>query len=230
MQAIFETAFDILYLASVLLMGAAMLRRAASRQGRLLGLMAVILGCGDAFHLVPRAVALCTTGLESHAAALGVGKLVTSVTMTVFYVLLYQVWRERYGVTDRKGLTLVVYALAAVRVALCLFPQNDWLSYRQPLSWGVARNVPFALLGLLIIVLFFREARRTEDRGFRWMWLAVALSFGFYIPVVLFAESVPPVGMLMIPKTVAYVWMVVMGFREVCGATHHSRPASVPRS
>ena len=53
--------------------------------------MAVTLGCGDAFHLVPRAVALCTTGLQSFTAALGLGKLVTSVTITLFYVLLYAV-------------------------------------------------------------------------------------------------------------------------------------------
>lgn len=217
MQAIFETAFDILYLCTVILLGITMLRRAGGeRQYVLLGLMAVILGCGDAFHLVPRAIALCTTGLEAHAAALGVGKLVTSITMTVFYVLFYHVWRARYRVEGRGGLTLAVYALALVRVVLCLFPQNDWLSYRQPLSWGIARNVPFAILGVLIIVLFYRDARQTDDRHFRWAWLAVTLSFGFYIPVVLFAETLPAVGMLMIPKTLAYVWLVVMGFRAVC--------------
>lgn len=218
MQAIFETVFDVLYLCTVVLLGILMLRRAnGSRQYTLLGLMAVILGCGDAFHLVPRAVALCTTGLEAHAAALGVGKLVTSITMTVFYVLLYHAWRTRYRVEGRRGLSLAVYALAAVRALLCLFPQNDWLSYRQPLSWGIARNVPFAILGGIIIVLFYQQAKRARDPYFRRMWLAVTLSFGFYIPVVLFAERVPAVGMLMIPKTLAYVWVVVMGFRAQKG-------------
>lgn len=210
MQAIFETVFDVLYLCTVITLGVLMLRRATEKQFRLFGAMAVVLGCGDAFHLVPRAWALCTTGLEAHAAALGVGKLVTSVTMTVFYVLLYYVWRERYRIRDRRGLTGAVWALALVRVALCLFPQNDWLSYRQPLSWGIARNLPFAVLGVLIIVLFFRAAR--ADRQLRFLWLAVTLSFGFYLPVVLFAERWTPVGMLMIPKTLAYVWMVCMGF------------------
>lgn len=51
--------------------------------------MAVTLGAGDAFHLIPRAVALCTTGLDSFTAALGIGKWITSITMTIFYVLLY---------------------------------------------------------------------------------------------------------------------------------------------
>ena len=49
------------------------------------------------------------------------------------------------------------------------------------------------------------------------MWLAIALSFLFYIPVVLWADAMPMMGMLMIPKTCAYAWIVVMGFRGVRG-------------
>ena len=83
MQAIAETVFDAVYLVTVLTLGISMLRKHnAERQYRLFGLMAVVLGAGDAFHLVPRAYALCTTGLEQHAAALGVGKWITSITMT----------------------------------------------------------------------------------------------------------------------------------------------------
>ena len=67
-------------------------------------------------------------------------------------------------------------------------------------------------MGILIIVLFAQEAKKANDKAFRWMWLAVTLSFGFYLPVVLFAETVPPIGMLMIPKTLAYVWVVLMGW------------------
>ena len=70
--------------------------------------MAVVLGCGDAFHLIPRAIALCTTGLENYTVALGIGKMITSVTMTLFYVLLYYVWRVRYQVEDKKELTITV--------------------------------------------------------------------------------------------------------------------------
>ena len=214
-QAIVETVFDAVYLCTVITLGILMLKGAKNnKQYALFGAMAVILGCGDAFHLVPRAYALCTTGLEAHAAALGVGKLVTSITMTIFYVILYHIWRKRYEITGRTGLTAAVYLLAAVRIILCAFPQNDWLSYRQPLLWGVLRNIPFAIMGLIIIVIFYQEARRRNDRAFRWMWLAIVLSFGFYIPVVLFAEVVPMIGMLMIPKTLAYVWVVWMGFSE----------------
>ena len=213
MQAIFETLFDIVYLTTVITLGIVMIRRSAGRRQFLLyGAMAVTLGCGDAFHLIPRAVALCTTGLASYTAALGIGKLITSITMTAFYVLLYCVWRSRYAVEGRKGLTAAVWVLAIARVALCLMPQNTWTSAHPPLSWGILRNVPFTILGALIVVLFYRSAKERQDAAFRWLWLTVVLSFACYLPVVLFADTVPAVGMLMIPKTCAYVWTVLIGF------------------
>ncbi len=211
MQAIMETAFDAVYLCTVIVVGILLVRGTKGRaEVRLFGIMAILLGCGDAFHLVPRALALCTDGLDRHAAALGLGKLITSVTMTVFYVLLYHIAQRRYALRSRS-LTAAVYVLAALRIALCAFPQNQWLSADAPLSWGITRNIPFALLGLLIIVLYFRAARRAGDRQLRWMWLAVTLSFAFYLPVVLWADTHAWVGMLMIPKTCAYVWIVFMG-------------------
>ena len=154
MQAIVETLFDAVYLISVITIGILMIRGSrGERQFRLFGWMAVVLGAGDAFHLVPRALALCTTGLENYTVPLGMGKWITSVTMTIFYVLLYYVWRQRYQIKGENGLTAVVYGLAGIRILLCMMPQNQWFSAEAPLSWGIYRNLPFAMLGLLVIVL-----------------------------------------------------------------------------
>lgn len=216
MQAFGETLFDVVYLVLVITVGIKMIRQSkGDRQYRLFGIMAVTLGCGDAFHLVPRAYALCTTGLENYTAALGIGKFITSITMTVFYILLYYVWRTRYKIEGKKEITIAVYLMAALRIILCLFPQNAWTSADAPLSWGIYRNIPFAILGLIVIVLFYRSAKEHKDREFRWMWLTIVLSFGFYIPVVLWADTVPAVGMLMIPKTCAYVWTVMIGYQAM---------------
>lgn len=213
MQAIVETLFDAVYLISVITIGILMIRGSkGEHQFKLFGWMAVVLGAGDSFHLVPRALALCTTGLENYTVPLGLGKWITSVTMTIFYVLLYYVWRQRYQIKGQSGLTAAVYVLAGLRIILCMMPQNQWLSAESPLSWGIYRNIPFALLGLLVIVLFYRSAKARRDRAFRWMWLTIVLSFGFYIPVVLWADAVPMIGMLMIPKTCAYVWTVLIGY------------------
>ena len=221
MQAIFETLFDIVYLVTVITLGILMIRSSrGEKQYLLYGVMAVTLGCGDAFHLVPRAIALCTTGLENYTAALGIGKLVTSVTMTLFYVLLYYVWRARYQVSGQKGTTATVWVLALARIALCLMPQNAWTSAAPPLSWGIYRNIPFTILGVLIVVLFYRSAKEQQDKPFRFLWLSVVVSFACYIPVVLFADTVPAVGMLMIPKTCAYVWAVLIGFNAMKGSNN----------
>ena len=203
---------------TVITLGILMVRGSGGElQYRLFGAMAITLGCGDAFHLIPRAVALCTTGLESYTAALGIGKLITSITMTAFYVLLYDVWCCRYRITGKKGLTIAVWTLAALRVVLCLMPQNAWTSAEAPLSWGIYRNIPFTILGALIVVLIYRSAKEAGDRPFRFLWLTVVISFGCYLPVVLFADRIPAVGMLMIPKTCAYVWTVLIGFNAMKG-------------
>ena len=57
-----------------------------------------------------------------------------------------------------------------------------------------------------------QHQKHPHNKAFRWMWLTIVLSFGFYIPVVLWADTIPLIGMLMIPKTCAYVWTVLIGY------------------
>ena len=79
MQAMVETLFDAVYLISVITIGVLMICGSkGNAQFKLFGLMAVVLGAGDSFHLVPRALALCTTGLENYTVPLGLGKWITS--------------------------------------------------------------------------------------------------------------------------------------------------------
>lgn len=216
MQAIMETVFDIIYLTTVITLGIIMIKKSnGKKQYFLFGIMAITLGIGDSFHLVPRMIALCTTGLDNYTTALGIGKFITSITMTIFYILLYYVWRLRYHVKQKQNITIIIYIMAIARIVLCLFPQNAWTDKNAPLSWAIYRNIPFALLGILIIILFYKSAKEHSDQAFRFMWLTIVLSFGFYIPVVLFADAIPLIGMLMIPKTCAYVWTVLIGFKSM---------------
>ena len=216
MQAIIETLFDVVYLSTVIIMGILMIRNSnGNKQYKLFGIMAVTLGLGDSFHLVPRALALNTTGLENFTAALGIGKLITSITMTIFYIILYYVWRLRYNVEGKNGITISVYLLAIVRIVLSFMPQNAWTSATPPLSWGIYRNIPFAAMGILVIILFYQSGKKTNDIAFKNMWLTIVLSFAFYIPVVLWGDVNMLIGMLMIPKTLAYVWTVLIGYNAV---------------
>jgi hypothetical protein len=214
MQAIMETLFDIGYLGTVITLGVILLAKAGRASVfRLFAIATLVLGCGDAFHLVPRAYGLLTDTMSASSAALGLGKLVTSVTMTVFYVLLFRFFQTRYKINTAPLLTGTVYTLAIARIGLCLFPQNDWFSPNSPVSWGIYRNIPFVILGIITIFQTFINAKKFSDHAFRYAWLAILLSFGFYIPVVLWADTINLIGMLMIPKTLCYVWLVFMGYR-----------------
>ena len=205
-----ESTFDILYLLFAILSGCVLLRRAGNRTERLTGCAALILGCGDAFHLVPRVLNYFMKG--DLTAALGVGKLVTSITMTVFYLLLYYVWLCRYGEREDRRLTALLWILTAARVVLCLFPQNGWLTNDTGMTWGILRNIPFVLLGAAVCLLFYRK--KGEEGTFRSVWLYILLSFLFYIPVAVGAGLVPMLGMLMLPKTVCYVLMIITFLRS----------------
>ena len=211
MGKIMEAVFCAAYLIVTGALGAVMLRTSKGNKRRLrFALLTLVLVAGDAFHLVPRIYGAVTGTTDELYAALSFGTLVTSITMTVFYVLLWEFWRKRF---DRGYAvsSIIVYVVAACRVALCLFPQNAWLSADAPLEWGVYRNIPFVILGGMVVWRLFRD--RGADIHFKLAWLAVILSFLFYMPVVLFANTLPIIGMLMIPKTACYVWLIVMGYR-----------------
>lgn len=209
MGKIMEAVFCVFYLVFTTIMGMKIVGKSnGSRQVRLFGIMTLVLVFGDAFHLVPRIIA-AVNPMGDYTVSLGIGKMITSITMTVFYLILYFIFEMRY---ERKSAALrgTVIALAVIRIALCLFPQNDWTG-AAPVIWGVYRNIPFTMMGLMMVVLYFTER---SDRQYQWMWLAVALSFAFYLPVVLWADVSPMIGMLMLPKTCMYMWIVVMGYRQ----------------
>jgi len=205
----FEAGFDTLYLAAILAMGLWLLAFAGSPVQTLFGAAALVLAAGDAFHLVPRIAAALSKNPERWQRAAGIGKGVTSIGMTLFYVILWHIGLMRFSPSGAQGWTLAVYALAAARVALCLLPQNGWTREAPPAAWNIYRNVPFTLLGLAVAALFFVY----RGIAYPWMWPAILLSFAFYIPVVLWAHRHRALGMLMLPKTLCYVWIIAMGFQ-----------------
>lgn len=200
-----ESLFDICYLLFAIISGCIILKKSKDCAEKIMGCAALILGCGDAFHLVPRVLNYFVD--SDFAVALGVGKLVTSITMTVFYVLLFYLFRYVYKNDKNRNLVVAVWGLSVIRIVLCLFPQNGWFQNESTMQWGIIRNIPFVILGAIICYLFF--IKRTEVSVFRFMWLYVLLSFLFYIPVAVFAGIVPMLGMLMLPKTICYILMIV---------------------
>ena len=204
-----EAIFDIFYLAAALILGFILLLSASGNSSRVLAsVMALVLVGGDAFHLVPRITVIRTGGEEPLRRMLGRGKQLTSITMTVFYLLLWQIGVLIFSPEDINLWSYLVYFLTAVRILLCLLPQNKWEERYPPVGWGIWRNIPFFMQGAVVAGLYFLH--KSVEPGLALMWLAIALSFAFYFPVVLWANNNPKIGMLMLPKTCVYLWMLAM--------------------
>lgn len=206
---LFEALFDIVYLSIALIFGIVLISTSASNSLRMLaGIMALVLALGDSFHLLPRIGVIFTGREEELRWALGRGKQITSVTMTIFYLFMWEIGKLKSSSDIGEIWTYIVYILAIIRIFICLLSQNRWKDQYSPVRWGILRNIPFFMLGGIVAVLFF--IYKNEMAGLRWMWLAIGLSFSFYLPVVLWSNRNPKIGMLMLPKTCAYLWMLAM--------------------
>ena len=203
-----ESTFDILYLIFAVSTGIIILLKRKDAIGKLMGSAALVLGFGDAFHLIPRVLNYFID--KDFTVALGFGKLVTSLTMTVFYILLFFLHTKLYKWESEKEKNIVMVSLlflTVCRVMLCIPSGNGWFTGESSIFWGIIRNVPFVAIGVLIVILYFRN--RNDNKNFKRLWLYVTLSFLFYIPVATIVSLVPMLGMLMLPKTVCY--MLILG-------------------
>ncbi len=207
-MGIFESVFDVCYLLFDLAAGILFLKNADGRLVfELYGALALVLGGGDAFHLVPRIKVNLFGKSEKSDFWLGLGKAITSETMTVFYLILFMIWTEMFpAYMASTKVVFVLFACAFVRMVLCLFPQNNWFHPEGSLRWSLYRNIPFTVVGAIMMVLFYQT-------GMTHMTWAILLSFGCYLPVTMLASKMPPIGALMMPKTLAYVWMIAMGLK-----------------
>ncbi|MEJ2209184.1 MAG: hypothetical protein P8129_09130 [Anaerolineae bacterium] len=190
-----------------------------------------LLALGDTGHVGFRVLAYALGDMEAtvnflgiDAGLVGLGALSTAVTVTFFYVLVLDTWRARFR--QRYGpFAYLLLASAAARLVLMLPAANEWNSVVPPQPWSLYRNLPLVVLGLGTAYLILRDARRAGDRAFLWIGIMILVSYAMYAPVILFVQQAPLVGMLMIPKTVAYV---VIGF--IAYASLYRAPARRERS
>lgn len=209
-----EAVFDTCYLLFDLIAG--MLFFAFSHGSPLFLLYGVLtwtLCFGDAFHLVPRVLRAVKGSNEKMERQLGIGLQISSITMTVFYILLLYIWKQTfYEMTAPVMLEILIWVSAAIRIVVCMLPQNNWCGKEGNRKLSVIRNAVFAVTGICVIVLYVMSGN-TYGYHMTRMAAAIVVSFGCYLPVTLLSKKMPKIGMLMIPKTCAYVWMIVMGLQ-----------------
>jgi hypothetical protein len=191
----------------------------------------LLLALGDTGHVGFRVLAYALGGLEAAPVLLGtpvslvgLGALTTAITVTFFYVLMLDAWRVRFG-RHYGWFAYLLLATAGLRLVLMAFPANEWGNVVPPQPWSLIRNAPLTLLGLGVAYLILRDARATHDTTFLWIGRMILVSYACYLPVVLFVQRMPLLGMLMIPKTLAYVAIAVIAYRGL-----YTQPATIDHS
>ena len=161
-----------------------------------------LLAGGDAFHLIPRIASNLKPAWTKKQFWLGLGNLISSITMTVFYVVLAYVMDSYKPGVMPHAIPLILIVLSFIRIGLCAFPANNWFDDGGNQKWRLYRNLPFLAIGIITVAYLVALYRQ---------WLLAALvvvSFACYMTTVMGVKKNPRLGMMMIPKTICYIWMI----------------------
>jgi hypothetical protein len=232
-----EISFNLAYLAVIWGLVIAMWRnrsRVAQADRRVADLFLwafALLALGDTGHVGFRVLAYALGSLETEVSILGtqlglvgLGALATAVTVTLFYVLMLEVWRARFH-KPYGWFGYLLLGAAVARLLLMLPAANEWNNVVPPQPWSIIRNLPLMLQGLGVAYLILRDAHVAHDRTFTWIGLMILVSFACYAPVIMFVQQAPIIGMLMIPKTLAYVAIAVLAYQDLYGVKRATVPA-----
>jgi len=230
-----EISFNVLYLVAIWWLVYAMNRRLPNvlpenrAIARLFLWAFALLAVGDTGHVGFRVVAYAQGGLDATAfgglGLVGLGAFSTAITVTFFYALVAVIWQKRTG-KPYGWFGMLLFAAAAIRLVVMAFPQNNWNSVVPPQPWSLYRNAPLVVQGLGAAYLILRDAIAARDSLFKWVGVMILVSYAFYTPVILFVQTMPLIGMLMIPKTLAYVAIAVLAYRHLfpAGASTAHQP------
>ena len=219
-----EVGFDVAYLVAIWVLVAVMIRRfgRVSKADQPVAKWVLIafglLALGDTGHVGMRVVAyamgnigLTVSLFGARLLLVGVGSFATAFTLTFFYVLMLFAWQARFG-RSFGWFEWLLIACAAIRLVILVLPQNEWNSLATPYFWSITRNIPLLVQGLGVAYLILRDAIKLKDGTFSWMGVMILVSYACYAPVILFVSQIPLLGMLMMPKTLAYLAVAFIAF------------------
>lgn len=226
-----ELAFDAAYLLTLWALVIALLRRLVPLQGaQRLGassyvLAFLLLAVGDSAHVGLRLLGLSRGDLSE--GWVGYGALATAITVTLFDLLLVEGQQrqvdQRIGREPWGPLPRLLLALAVVRLVLMALPQNQWAAVVPPQPWSLLRNLPLVALTVGLGVLYLKT---TGEHALwqRWIGALLLISALCHLPVALWIQEQPLLGLLMIPKSLFYLAMGLIVYRRLPSMAPISSP------
>jgi hypothetical protein len=171
----------------------------------------------------------------------GIGLIGTGITVQLFYVGMYYYWRagEVRRALRLSGKTadevernffkfdFIVIASTLARFVLMAYPGNKYGIQSSELNpFRILSNIPLYVIGILVIILFFKRAadkgnedipgfsaheRNTAKKAALW----IMVSYFCYSLTVFLSWWNPLFGMAMIPKTIAYLIVLLYFYKDL---------------
>ena len=147
MPDIMEAIFDVGYLIFDLIAGILFFVFSKGNPLFILyGILTLTLCGGDAFHLVPRIIRAVHGSSEKIRRQLGIGLQVSSITMTVFYIILLYVWKLTFPELNAPAaVEAMIWISAIIRIVVCFLPQNNWCTDDGNMKLSILRNAVLQL-------------------------------------------------------------------------------------
>ena len=226
-----ELGFDAAYLLTLWALVIGLLRRLVSLQGAhrhgasSYVLAFLLLAVGDSAHVGLRLLGLSRGELSE--GWVGYGALATAITVTLFDLLLLQGHQRQGRQQSSRGrwrpLPRLLLILALGRLTLLALPQNHWASVVPPQPWSLVRNLPLVALTVGLGALYLGR-QGDQQRWQRWIGVLLLISALCHLPVVLWIQVQPLLGLLMIPKSLCYLAMGLIVYRRLPSMAPISSP------
>jgi hypothetical protein len=188
----------------------------------------LLLALGDTGHVGLRVISYILGDIEKSfnlfgqkLTLVGIGSFTTAFTVTLLYMGIAWIWKLRYHNDEKNNFNSFIFWLLLIvgfaRLVVILLPVNNWGATTSdiPYGWSLFRNSFLTFQGLVVAILILLDSLKNKDKIFTLFSIFIFISYAFYIPVILFAKFIPIIGVLMIPKTCAYIAMAFYGYKKL---------------
>ena len=215
MQKIFEPILHILYLSIILLMGSYMIRNSiGNKLLKMYGTLALILGFGDGIYLIPRIYSILTTGIEENLTLMGWGRMGSTIAITLFFLVLYDVYNERYSKKTNLALNRTFYGLAIIRIIISILPGNKWFQLNPVSTYALLRLIPLIAMGKLLLLIIYIHSKKYNDLHFKIVSIVTFISIIFMEPRAFISDGSTGIVIFTVIRTIALTIIVFIGYKE----------------
>ena len=208
MHSVIKSMFYIAFIIISLYVGTTMFTKSNGEKSiKLFGFMVLFLGIGESFHIVPRVLDIFSFDIENIQQYIDTGRFIASISIILVYLILIWLWKVYYEVNTTKNFNIILYLLAigGVILSLVLMKTDNSLLI-------LLRNIPTLIIGFIIILSYKKLAVESNKQVFKHLWIAVLLGLVFTLGFELLSPEYSLFIILMMPKTLVYIWLVLMGY------------------